>query len=99
MGRRGNRVHVAEKAQPRKRGKPVSRRKQLLQREKAEIETLTQRVVDEAPKRGSMNGPASRFDELPLSKATLKGGWRAAAGDAPPWPGTGRGCCAAGRVW
>lgn len=92
MGRRGGRrgkVHVAEKAEPRKREKQVSRRKQLLEREKAEIEKLTQRIADEAPKRGSMNAPAKQFDDLPISAATLKGAWRAAAGGGSHWRGMG----------
>ena len=52
----------------------LSRHKRKLEEEKREVEELVRRVVEEAPRSGSVATGKKRFDELPISKPTLKGG-------------------------
>lgn len=50
-----------------------SKHKAKIRREVTEIEALNVRIQQEAPPKGSMEAPATKFDELPISKATLGG--------------------------
>ena len=58
----------SEKTRLRKEAKELK----LLQREAAEIKTLTKRVIEEAPESGDTASEKIKFTDLPLSQYTLQ---------------------------